>query len=183
MLVEKAMLLRSPNGISISSSVPLFFSTGTDSPVRADSCIFRFAVSINRRSAGMISPVSSTTISPGTISVEITSSTCPPRNTFEWGELILLSASSDDCAFSSCMVPMIAFTTRIASITKVSTSPSPSITPITAEIMAATSRISTMLLLNCSKKMMYGDFSFVDSSRLGPYSARRSSAVSMESPE
>jgi len=46
------------------------FSTGTDSPVKDASSIFKIKLSISLKSAGIISPVSSSTISPTTSSGE-----------------------------------------------------------------------------------------------------------------
>ena len=57
------------------------FSTGTDSPVSADSSIERLAATISRPSAGTRSPASSSTTSPGTRSSVITSTMSPSRRT------------------------------------------------------------------------------------------------------
>ena len=47
-------------------SASLCFFTGTDSPVRADSSTYKLSVWIQRTSAGIRSPLSTDTISPGT---------------------------------------------------------------------------------------------------------------------
>lgn len=54
-----------------SSSIKLAsLSTGMDSPVRADSSIFKLTVSMRRKSQGIYLPASMIIISPGTISSE-----------------------------------------------------------------------------------------------------------------
>ena len=51
-VVLNAVFFRSPSGISLSSTTPAFFSTGTDSPVSEASSILRLTLSTSRRSAG-----------------------------------------------------------------------------------------------------------------------------------
>ena len=60
------MPARSPSGVSPSSRAAGSFSTGSDSPVSADSWIRRFALSKSLPSAGTRFPASSNTTSPGT---------------------------------------------------------------------------------------------------------------------
>jgi hypothetical protein len=59
------MLVRSARGVSAGSG-SVDFSTGTDSPVRADSSTWRLRDFTRRKSAGTLSPDDSSTISPGT---------------------------------------------------------------------------------------------------------------------
>src|SRR5574344_219614 len=75
------MLTRSPIPASSATLIDKLFSTGTDSPVRAASSIFKEATSNKRISAGTTSPASNMTISPGTNSLESISTTCPSRLT------------------------------------------------------------------------------------------------------
>lgn len=49
----------------------LSFSTGTDSPVNDASSIFKLELCTNLKSAGTISPDSSSTISPGTKELQV----------------------------------------------------------------------------------------------------------------
>ncbi len=87
-----AILLLFPTGTETadSGSSPAFraigslsFSTGTDSPVRAASCIFRLAVSVSLMSAGTVSPVPMTTRSPFTSSRVAMTCTSPSRTTLQ----------------------------------------------------------------------------------------------------
>ena len=52
MVLMKAEFLRSPSGISWSSTAAAFFSTGTDSPVSDASSTLRLTLEIRRMSAG-----------------------------------------------------------------------------------------------------------------------------------
>ena len=72
LLLEKAMLMRSPIPTSLPSKTTNSFSTGTDSPVNAASSIFSELTSIKRISAGTTSPASNKSMSPGTNSVLLT---------------------------------------------------------------------------------------------------------------
>ena len=87
------MLTRSPSATSSAFNTSLSFSTGTDSPVKADSSTFKLAVLASRISAGTTSPASSKTISPGTISVLGISKIAPPRLTWALGVDISFKAS------------------------------------------------------------------------------------------
>jgi len=64
------------------------FSTGTDSPVRIASCAASPRASMMRRSAGTLSPASSSTTSPGTRSTPPTLTRCPSRSTVARGASI-----------------------------------------------------------------------------------------------
>src|SRR5215472_11101361 len=64
---ENAMPFRSPT-VAFSATALIVLSIGTDSPVSAASSVRRFLTSTRRRSAGMRSPDSSSTTSPGTSS-------------------------------------------------------------------------------------------------------------------
>ena len=76
-----AILMRSPMESASDFSTPACLSTGTDSPVRAASAIFRCATHVSRKSAGMMLPASMMTISPGTTSVASMCCRLPSRST------------------------------------------------------------------------------------------------------
>ena len=61
------MLCRSATGVAASRTISSF-TTGCDSPVSADSSTCSSVISTNRRSAGTLSPASTSTMSPGTSS-------------------------------------------------------------------------------------------------------------------
>ena len=102
MAVANAMFDRSPSGAPGRTTVEASFSTGTDSPVSAASCMRSPAASTRRRSAGAMLPSPSCTRSPGTRSRAGTTISTPSRTTRASGALIDLSASSEDCALCSC---------------------------------------------------------------------------------
>ena len=162
--LEKAILIRSPRAGSVTVRGSVILSTGTDSPVRADSCIFRLTASVSRISAGITAPVSSITTSPGTISFVGTSIITPSRSTFVRGAARLLRASSEVSAFLSWNAPTKALSIRMPIITKVSRRPSPSITPTTPDMAAAISSMIIIKLLNCPKNMAAKLFLRFDSS-------------------
>ncbi len=56
---------RSPN-VALAATGSMLLSTGFDSPVRTASCICKLLAAIKRRSAGILSPAFSNTMSPGT---------------------------------------------------------------------------------------------------------------------
>ena len=103
----------------------VLFSTGTDSPVSAASCTFRLMASVRRRSAGMLSPVSISTMSPGTSSRDSMMRRSPSRTTLQRGAAMRSKASSDRSAFDSCTMPMMALATRMTRMMSASVMPSP----------------------------------------------------------
>ena len=131
------MFFLSPIPTSTLSITSISFSTGTDSPVNDDSCIFRLFASNSLISAGIKSPVSNTTISPGTKSFVGTVSTFPFLTTFVTYPLIFFNASNEDSALLSCTTPITALTTTISNIIIESVTPSPSRYPTTPETNAA----------------------------------------------
>ena len=142
---EYAILLLSPKVHVSGNTASASFSAGTDSPVSEASCIFKFAESINRTSAGTMSPSQSNTISPTTNSAAGITLSSPWRNTRAVGALISRNASKEDCAFFSCTMPMAAFKITIANITPASVHSCK-----TAEITAATIKIHTIGSKICS---------------------------------
>ena len=78
------------------------FSTGTDSPVSADSSTRRSRVRRRRRSAGTLSPACTSTRSPGTISVAGSRTCSPARSSVASAVIARLSASIAATALASC---------------------------------------------------------------------------------
>ena len=132
-----AILTLSPTGaFSSSSTIFASFSAGTDSPVKADSSIWRLAVSINLKSAGMYLPASIITISPVTTSSDGISINSPFLFTNALGVLSCFRASRAFSAFDSCTTPIVALikiTIRIIIESLIS--------PIIPEITAAAIKI------------------------------------------
>jgi hypothetical protein len=87
------------------------------SPVRGASSVFRFATSIRRESAGILSPASTSTMSPGTISWVAMRCRSPSRITVDSGAANAISARTDFSARDSWMKPSIALRMTIARIT------------------------------------------------------------------
>jgi len=80
------MFFLSPRDTFSSSRIRFaFLSTGTDSPVRADSSTLRLALSIRRISQGINLPASMIITSPGTTSSEGISINSPLRFTIAFG--------------------------------------------------------------------------------------------------
>ncbi|CDA78260.1 putative uncharacterized protein [Clostridium sp. CAG:242] len=148
------MLLRSPKGAFSRTIASASFSEGTDSPVRADSSLFRLTLFNNLASAGIKSPASSRIISPGTSCAASMMLSLPSRITLACGADRFLSASKAFSALLSCMTPMIAFRTTMSRIRSGSKNSfgCPSTHAMTKEIAAAASRIRIITSLNCAKK-------------------------------
>ncbi|OPZ73739.1 MAG: hypothetical protein BWY80_00852 [Firmicutes bacterium ADurb.Bin456] len=79
-------------GTSPARSTAGSFSTGADSPVRADSLARREADSSSRASAGTESPASSRITSPGTTSSALILRTFPPLSTLAEGFVMSFKA-------------------------------------------------------------------------------------------
>ncbi len=129
-----AMESRSATGASAATGC-VDFSTGSDSPVRADSSTARSSTSTSRRSAGTRFPDSSSTRSPGTTSSDGTERSRPPRTTRTSVSSRWRRASAALSAFHSWKVPTTALTsttTRMKAASRQSPSP--------AETAAATRR-------------------------------------------
>ena len=107
-------MVRSPIPTSSPAGITKSLSTGTDSPVKADSSIFTVFTSNKRISAGTTSPASRITMSPTTISSPLTCSACPSRKTLATGEAIFFNASIASSAFDSWNTPRIAFSKTTA---------------------------------------------------------------------
>ncbi len=97
------------------------FSTGTDSPVSAASSTSRFFTLSRRRSAGTLSPETSSTTSPGTSCAASISWRSPSRRTMACGESMSRMAFRAFSALPSWMKPMTTLISTAARITAVST--------------------------------------------------------------
>ena len=121
-----------------------------------------------RPSAAAISPASSSRISPGTRESAEISSFSPSRSTRAWGADIAFRLSRDFCALKCCTVPRIAFRISTVIITIVPSQP-----PVSAEMIAAISRITTSKSANCSANTRSTLFCLPSISLFSPYCASR----------
>ena len=110
MVPENAMLSRSPT-VAFSETGSVVLSAGTDSPVSAASSVRRFLTSARRRSAGTLSPDSSSTTSPGTSSSAGIMRVAPPRRVRASADSMLRIESSAFSALPSWMNPSSALMT------------------------------------------------------------------------
>mmetsp|Transcript_32292 Transcript_32292/g.92946 ORF Transcript_32292/g.92946 Transcript_32292/m.92946 type:complete len:261 (+) Transcript_32292:91-873(+) len=111
-VAEKHMLFRSPRGTclgfkpSFGTIGSVFFSMGTDSPVKAASAEAKLLTASIRISAGIRSPRLSMTTSPGTTRLAGTLVSFPSRMTTASAESMALRASAACSADPSWMIPM-----------------------------------------------------------------------------
>src|SRR5690606_17509211 len=157
------MFFRSPRGTSARGRRSADLLTGTDSPVSADSSTYKLSARIRRTSAGMRSPLSRATMSPGTRSAAGIRSHTPPRSTRAVGADSSLSAARDRSARTSCTKPKMAFKKTMAMMAAASR-----YSPKSPEMSVAASRTSTMKSLNWLRNTMKGEIFFPSLSRLGP---------------
>ena len=171
-----AIEVRSANGVD-SSTGSTRLSTGTDSPVRADSSTRKACASVSLPSAGTREPASSRTTSPGTSSRAAISWVTPWRITLLVG---VASACSDAIAFSarySWRNPIHALSTtttkmKIASVTS----------PNAADRTPAATSNNTIGDVTWSSRIRPADGCAPGSSSLGPSRARRAAASSAVKP-
>ena len=168
-LEENNRFVLSPTPTSCSSIFSVCFSTAKDSPVKAASCDFKLTASIILKSAGIKSPVSKITISPGTNSADWTTTNFPFLITLATWLLIFWSASKDFSALFSWATPIIAFTTTTIKIIIESVNPSPSLTPTIPETTAAIIRIIIIKSLNCSMNFSIRVFFLLAFNSFVPY--------------
>lgn len=112
-------------------------------PVSTDWSIESSCEERMRMSAGMMPPVSTKTMSPGTRSRASTGCLTPSRRTFALNSTNFASFSSACSLLYSCTKPRSAFTTTIPIITSVSV-----ISPSTPETIEARTRMRTSGLVN-----------------------------------
>ncbi|OPY25193.1 MAG: hypothetical protein A4E23_00113 [Methanomethylovorans sp. PtaU1.Bin073] len=159
----------------IISSISLF--TGTLSPVSAASSIRSPTISITRASAGIMSPLSSTSMSPGTTSLEGISFNDPSLRTLVTGCTNFLRASIAFSALYSCRNPII-ITKRIMPIIAQKLI----ISWASKAIMAAAASTHTITFASCLINTFKGVTLFFSSSWLGPYLTSLFLASSFDSP-
>ena len=143
---EKTMLFRSARGVPAGSR-PGALSTGTDSPVSAASSTWSDVASVSERSAGTRSPISRTTISPGTTAEASISFCTPSRMTTARWTSIFLSASMASPACHSWVYPRRAFKRTMMRMAAASCG-----SPTRNETTAAAIRMPMRMPLNCRRK-------------------------------
>jgi len=147
------------------------------SPVSAASSIRSPTISITRASAGIISPLSSISMSPGTTSLEGISFSVPSLCTRVSGCTNFFKASMAFSALYSCRNP-ISITKRMIPIMAQKLITSCAI----SDIMAAAASTHTITFANCLTKTFKGVTLFFSSSWLGPYLTSLFLASSFDSP-
>ena len=110
-------------------------------------------------------------MSPGTTSAEGISTRTPPRSTLAVGEDMAFRLSRDFSALKCWTVPKMALRMRTAKMTMVL-----SRLPETAEMTAATSRMTTSRSWNCSRKTWRPDFFLPSARAFLPNRSSRSAA-------
>ena len=111
------MSTRSPSATSSPGTASTDLPTGVLSPVSAASSISSVAAMWRRPSAGILSPASKVTMSPGTSSSAGRSIASPPRRTCALMSSIFWSAATLSAALPSWLRPRTAFRTVRAMIT------------------------------------------------------------------
>ena len=131
-----------------SSRTPSSLDTAVDSPVKIASSVFRSTTWRSRASAGMRSPASKRTMSPGTTFREGMINSFPFLRTRALGAVSFFIAS---IAFSdrySCIKPTMALRNTMVPMVAASTS-----SFIATEMPMATRSIITKMSLNCPKNI------------------------------
>ena len=163
---------RSPSAASAATGSTDFW-TGTDSPVSADSSIWRLRAVIRRRSAGTRSPDARCTRSPGTSSSAGMVMRLPSRTTVALSDSMLRMAFSACSALPSWMKPIAALITTTPTITAAST-----ISPSRALTAAAAISTRIRILLNWAANRHSALRPAGGVRRFGPCRASRSAASS-----
>ena len=185
------MKLILPNSTTLPLFAPLqsgVFSIGSDSPVSDAWLTNKSLASTIRTSAGIISPAAILTTSPGTSSVMLIShvSSLSCLITLHVFVTIFSKASLDTFAFHSCQKRSIELDTTITDMIIMavqSCSPGAAIaTSSTNETMTSMVRTPINGFMNALTKVDTGFFFFSCSTSFAPYSERRISTSSVESP-
>ena len=182
--LENAIFLRSASGVPCGKTHIKSFSVGTLSPVSALSSHLSIAPSKIRRSAGTISPASSTTTSPTTKFALGIFCTLPPRITLAIGWVSFFNSSILFIALHSCQNPMPAFKKTMPKMIRQSTSSlgvwlTIEMMPLTA---AAIRRIMVITSANCFKNITILLCRFGWGRVFEPYFSRRAALSVSESP-
>ncbi len=135
----KAIFRRSPKGVFGEHTTSAHLDTGSDSPVKTASSTSRRSASPIRTSAGIISPVLSSTTSPGTSSAAGMTLSIPSRFTVVSWAVSFFSFSRDFSARYSCKKPKPAFIITMAKMVTASAN-----SPKKTEIKAAAIKTRTM---------------------------------------
>ncbi|MBA7486965.1 hypothetical protein ES707_22527 [subsurface metagenome] len=152
----KTEFFRSATAVFLSRTASSF-ATDVDSPVKIASSVFRATTSRSRASAGMRSPASKRTRSPGTTFRDGMNCSVPSLSTRALGAVIFFMAS---IAFSdrySCTKPTMALRNTMAPM--VAASMNSSISPLvlvkasTMERVMAIRSMITNMSLNCPKNI------------------------------
>ncbi len=172
------MFFRSPMPTSEAVMGSEVLATGADSPVRLASWTEKFEVPCRTlASAGMWSPDSISTMSPGTSSLAGIETSTPSLTTLAAGADIFFRAARLFSARYSWMSPIMAFMMMMANMAIASTH-----SLRKPETRAAPIRTQIIRPENWSRKMSSGPRPFFSWSSLGPCFCRRFSASSLESP-
>ncbi len=172
------MSVRSPSGTSSPGTASTAFRTGRLSPVRAASSISSVAATSRRPSAGILSPASNVTTSPGTSSSAGTSTRSPSRRTCALITSIFCSAATLSAALPSWFSPSTALRTVSPRITM----------PVLNSCSAAMLTIAAPTRTSCIRSRYWrrnacqpGSVA-ASASLFGPTSPRRRSTSPGESP-
>ena len=172
--------LRSPRAVSGGRETEGSFSTGTDSPVMADSSALREADSSSRASAGTRSPASRRMRSPGTNSPELIRCSLPSRTTRARGADSSRRAARAFWALFSWEMEMAALTTTISRMMTLSSQSSPPEEKRLNPAAASSTRIMGSLSWSSRRRRRFRGGA--SESRLGPYFASRRSASAADRP-
>src|SRR5829696_3676977 len=174
----KTMSVRSPSGTSSPSTRATPFDTGTLSPVSADSATSSVAADRSRPSAGMMSPASTETMSPGTSCSAGSWRSSPSRCTFALMIIIFCRAATAAAALPSWFRPSTALNTvRKSSMIPVPYWPSGTMLP-----MPATSSTICIGSWYWRSNARQRGSAFASANLFGPYFWSRDAASAAESP-
>ena len=184
----KSIFLRSPKATSpLIASANL--STGTLSPVRADSSALQLAASSMRQSAGTLSPASNKITSPTTRSWLFTKIILPSRSTLQCDSVIDCNAAMACSALLSCTTPNMLLSSTTTAIIITSANDSRSfvgsallIKVSTRLTIAATSKIIIIGSASCLKNFTITDCFLPSASLFLPFCASLCAACSELSP-
>ena len=172
------MSTRSPSGVSTLGTGSTCFGTGALSPVRADSSISRVAALMIRVSAGIRSPASTATMSPGTSSWAGIWTSSPSRRTRLWTIIIFCRAATLASALPSWFSDMTAFS-RVSPNSRSAVPRSRMTTRLTTAAMSSTICIGSWYWRT---NLVQPDSFLASANLFGPYSARRFSTSALLEP-
>ena len=173
-----AMSTRSPNGVSAAATGSTSFGTGALSPVSADSSISSVAALMIRPSAGIRSPASTATMSPGTSSSAGICSSDPSRRTRVCTIIIFWSAATLDSALPSWLRDMTALS-RVSPRSMIAVPRSRMTMRLTSAAPSSTNCIGSWYWRT---NLLQPDSFFASANLLGPNFARRDSTSALLRP-